>query len=106
LFWIDVEYILLKFTKLKICLSGKDIFLLHKHKSVEQKLDINLIIMYGKYHIHKQKWTNKPNIILLKIELKHYIEALKDARNKKAKWMYTIFESLSFWIFFVMIFPL
>jgi len=67
---------------------------------VEQNLVINLIVMYGKYHIHKQKWTNnKPNIILLKIELKHYIEALKDARNKKANRMYAIFESLSFWNF-------
>jgi len=102
----DVEYLIFKFTKLKICLSGKDIFLLYKNKSVEQNLVINLIIMYGKYHIHKQKLTNdKPNIILLKIELKHYIEALKDARNKKAMDVYY------FWIpffleFFVMMFPL
>ncbi len=34
----------------------------------------------------KQNWfNNKTNITLFKIELKHYIEALKDLRNKKAK---------------------
>jgi len=34
--------------------------------------------MYGEYHLHKQKWANnKPNIMLFKIELKHYIEAIK-----------------------------
>ena len=54
LFWIDVEYLIFKFTKLKIQLSGKDIFLLYKNKSVEQNFVVNLIIMYGKYHIHKQ----------------------------------------------------
>jgi len=35
--------------------------------------------MYGEYHLHKQKWANnKPNIMLFKIELKHYIATIKD----------------------------
>ncbi len=38
----------------------------------------------------------KPKITLFKIELKHYIEDLKDLRNKKAKRMYIIIESFSY----------
>lgn len=49
-FWIDIKYLIFKFTKLV-----KDILLVCKNKSLEQNLVINLIIMYGKYHIHKQK---------------------------------------------------
>ncbi len=45
-------------------------------------------------------YTNKNcliiNVTLFKIELKHYIEALKDVRNKKAQRMYGIFESFSY----------
>ncbi len=83
---IDIEYLIFKFIKLKIQFSGKYIFLVYKNKSLEQNLVINLIIMFGKYHMHKQKWSNnKPNVTLFKIEFKHYIEALKDLRNKKAK---------------------
>ncbi len=93
MFWIDIEYLIFKFIKLKITLSGKYIFLLYKNNNLdlEQNLVINLILMYGKYHIHKQKWSNnKPSITLFKIELKHYIEDLKDLRNKKAKRIYRI----------------
>jgi len=36
--------------------------------------------------------------MLLKIELKHYIEALKDAINKKAKRMYTFLNPFLFGI--------
>ncbi len=62
------------------------ILLLYKNKSLEQNLVINLIIMFGKYHMHIRKWSNNnPNVTLFKIELKHYIEALKYLRNKKAK---------------------
>ncbi len=99
MFWIDIEYLIFKFIKLKITLSGKYIFLLYKNNNLdlEQNLVINLILMYGKYHIHKQKWSNnKPSITLFKIELKHYIEDLKDLRNKKAKRIYRIIESFSY----------
>ncbi len=99
MFWIDIEYLIFKFIKLKMTLSGKYIFLLYKNNNLdlEQNLVINLILMYGKYHIHKQKWSNnKPSITLFKIELKHYIEDLKDLRNKKAKRIYRIIESFSY----------
>ncbi len=62
------------------------ILLLYKNKSLEQNLVINLIIMFGKYHMHIRKWSNNnPNVTLFIIELEHYIEALNDLRNKKAK---------------------
>ncbi len=36
--------------------------------------------------MHIRKWSNNnPNVTLFIIELKHYIEALNDLRNKKAK---------------------
>ncbi len=41
--------------------------------------------------MHKQKWSNnKPSITLF--ELKHYIEDLKDLRNKIAKRIYRLFN--------------
>ncbi len=36
MFWIDIEYLIFQFIKLKIWFSGKDIFLLYKNKSLEQ----------------------------------------------------------------------
>jgi len=53
LFWINVEYMIFKFTKLKICLQYllKIFFVIQKKKSVEQNLVINFIIMYGNIDI-------------------------------------------------------
>ncbi len=46
----------------------------------------NVIIIFGKYHMHEKKLSNnKPNNTLFKTELKHYIEALKYLRNNKQK---------------------
>ncbi len=45
MFWIDIEYLIFKFIKLKITFSGKDIFLLYTNKSLEQNLVINVIII-------------------------------------------------------------
>jgi len=55
-----------------------------------------LVLTVAHDHIHKQIWSNnKPNIIYFLIELKHYIEYLKDLRNKKAKRINIIIESFS-----------
>ena len=47
---------------------------------------INVLRIFGKSHIHKQKLANnKPNITLFKIEMENYIKLLQDVRNMKAK---------------------
>ncbi len=38
---------------------------------------VNLCLIMGKYHRHKQKWAKgKPNLLLFQIDMKHYIELL------------------------------
>ena len=46
---------------------------------------LNLLLILGKYHLHKSKWTpQKPNYYEFKIEIKYYMELIKKMENKKA----------------------
>ena len=52
-------------------LRDKDLFL------------VNLFLLLGKYHLHKSKWTpKKPNYHEFKIEIKNYMQLLKNMEKK------------------------
>ncbi len=57
---------------------------------------INLCLIMGKYHRHKQKWAKeKPNLLLFLIDMKHYIELLLGLKNSKAQRTRSICESFA-----------
>ena len=56
---------------------------------------LNLFILYGKFYIHKCKWSErKPNIHKFKNEMKMYFETLIGLTNKKAIRTINIYKAL------------
>ena len=85
-FWTGVEHYIRTITGQVIHLQEKDIFIYF-----ERNLDnhivfcVQMVIMLGKFHIHKRKWTNsKPNVDVFLLELHQYADTIKDCKNKKA----------------------
>lgn len=87
-FWSDV----IRFIKMKIdsefSLSWNNVlFGFHNVKSKKQKelYIINLIIITGKYHIHKAKFSHsKPSFLAFQKKTEQYINSISDSTNKKA----------------------
>ncbi len=60
---------------------------------------VNLCLIMGKYHTHKQKWAKgKPNLLLFQIDKKHNIELLLGLKNSKAKHTRSICESFALFV--------
>ncbi len=67
-------------------------------KDYYQMFIVNICLIMGKYHIHKQKWAKgKPNLLLFQIDMKHYIELL-GLKNSKAKRTRSICESFALFV--------
>ncbi len=46
---------------------------------------LNLLILYGKFYIHKYKWTQQIlKIHQYKLEIEHYFQSLHGPQDKKA----------------------
>ncbi len=86
IFWTDVQHYLRTMTRRTILLQEKDILILFKRNlDDDTTLFVRLILMLGKFHIHKKKWTNsKPNTDVFLLELQQYAATIKDCKNKKA----------------------
>lgn len=87
-FWKDLSrYITIKLIA-DFSLFWKNVlFGFHDDQSKKQKeiYLINLLIILGKYHIHKAKFSNsKPSFIAFEKETEQYIKSIYDSRNKKA----------------------
>ncbi len=87
-FWKDLSrYITIKLIA-DFSLFWKNVlFGFHDDQSKKQKeiYLINLLIILGKYHIHKAKFSNsKPSFIAFGKETEQYIKSIYDSRNKKA----------------------
>lgn len=86
-FWIDIENLFELFCGEKIKIQKKDVFFFHEENYFLKGhiFFLNLIILYGKFYIHKCKWTRtKPNITQFKVQMKSYFETLKGLSNPKA----------------------
>ena len=60
-------------------------FLDNKSKKQTETYLINLLIILGKYHIHKAKFSNsKPSFVSFGKETEQYIKTIYDLKNKKA----------------------
>jgi len=57
MFWVDMECFLCK--GMKFFFSEKDVFFYFNRQSLPPNVAfvVNLCLIMGKYHIHKQKWA-------------------------------------------------
>ncbi len=56
---------------------------------------VNIIIIMGKYHIHKNKWKNsRPNIVCFKNEIKNYVTSLK-VLSEESQSLGELYETMS-----------
>ncbi len=86
MFWIDLKGLLCTYLCMKVYLSEKDVFFYFNRERLPPNVTfiVNLCLIMGKYHIHKQKWTKgKLNFLLFQIDMKHYIELLLGLKNKQ-----------------------
>ena len=86
IFWNDMQIFLSRKTGQMFMLSGSDIFIYFENNSVDKNVSflIQLFINYGKFHIHKMKWTNrKPNLTLFLIDIELYYNFLVKLQNKE-----------------------
>ncbi len=101
MFWIDLEGLLCKYLGMKVYFSEKDVFFYFNRERLPPNVTfiVNLCLIMGKYHIHKQKWAKgKPNFLLFQIDMKHYIELLLGLKNSKAKRTRSICESFTLFV--------
>ncbi len=96
-FWTDVQHYIRTITGQVMLLQEKGIFIYF-----EENLDdstvflVQLILMLGKFHIHKKKWTDaNPNADLFVLELQQYVATIKDCKNKKAVRTNRVLQSLN-----------
>ncbi len=98
MFWIDLEGLLCKYLDMNIYFSEKYVFFYFNRERLPPNVIfiVNLCLIMGKYHIHKQKRAEgKPNLLLFQIDMKHYIELLLGLKNSKAQRTRSICESLA-----------
>ncbi len=65
MFWIDLEGLLCKYLDMNVYFSEKDVFFYFNRERLppNETFIVNLCLIMGKYHIHKQKWAKgKPNL--------------------------------------------
>ena len=98
LFWMDVELYFKALTGTAVVLDLKDIVFLYSNDAVdkERTFIVNLFILFGKYYIHKCKWSEKtPRIEQFKAELSLYMDSLEGLHNFKAAKTLTICKNLN-----------
>lgn len=83
--WMDFELFLFTVTKKHITIDCKTVIIGSEYQENVINKFINIMILLGKFHIHKSKVQNsKPSFKVLLYEYKSYIESLKHCNNKKA----------------------
>ncbi|KAI7791725.1 hypothetical protein IRJ41_005592 [Triplophysa rosa] len=76
IFWVDVENFITRILFVAAKLNGSDIMLYYI---------IQLIVLMGKFHIHKMKWSgSKPNFFHFINEFKQYCDMLHGCKSGKA----------------------
>ncbi len=101
MFWIDLEGLLCKYLDTNVYFSEKDVFFYFNRERLPLNVTfiVNLCLIMGTYHIHKQKWAKgKPNLLLFQIDMKHYIKLLLGLKNSKAKCTRSICESFALFV--------
>ena len=98
IFWSKVEEFYNVQTGSDIPLREKDVLIFHENSTSEHRKSyiLNLLILYGKYYIHKCKWNQKPPKIQPFIkEVEFYMISLHGVKDKKAMKTLDICESFN-----------
>ncbi len=65
--------------------------------SIKQNYKIQLLVILGKFHIHKSKWTSlKPSFHRFIVELKQYCTSIEYVKNSKAAKTFCILKEMNF----------
>lgn len=97
-FWIDIECLFGLLSGSKINISKRDVIFFCDKKDMDNSHNfmLNLLILLGKYYIHKCKWSEiKPSISHFKIDLRNYFETLQGLSSRKAIRTLTILKKLN-----------
>lgn len=83
--WNDIQDFINGQLGSNIHLSNFDIFFYFSDSNSSVQYLVNLIILLGKFFIHKSKFmNNKPLFNVFKIDLKNYIECISGLEGKSA----------------------
>lgn len=94
---MDIQHFVQEKTGRTVSFQEKDIFIYYDDKMEDKDLCFfcQMILILGKFHIHKNKWAkSKPNSVLFRQELHRYAATIKDVKNKKAVKTYSVIEKL------------
>lgn len=84
--WRDMEKFIYSKTKQHITIRPIDIISKFSHSDKAISFILNLMILIGKFHIHKCKYSRSlPNFNVFMNEFKIYIDTLKLMSNKKSE---------------------
>lgn len=95
LFWRDIEKFIYEKTKQAITIKPIDIITQCNYNVKEICYIINIIILMGKFHIHKMKFSKSlPKFNIFLAELSFYIKSLNFMSNKKSERTLLYFENI------------
>lgn len=78
-----------------ITIQSKQVITYFNHDDQKIAKIVNVFILFGKYHIHKAKFScSKPVFKVLLTDINHYMDSLKHLSNKKAVDLQNLFEEL------------
>lgn len=95
IFWVDMENFIRRKTNIIFMLNNFDICMYYSNEINNNNfiLLVQLLIILGKFHIHKKKWSgSKPNFSHFLQEIKDYCTSLENIINKKAIKTYGLFQ--------------
>ncbi len=87
IFWVDVENSITRKCNTAVKLGGSDIMIYVDDYGIEKDKAyiIQLLVIMGKFHIHKMKWSGgKPNVFYFINEFKQYCNTVDKCKAKKA----------------------
>lgn len=97
-FWLEIEFLFnMSFSK-KVQLKKKDVIFFYENCEIDSEriFMLNIFILFGKFFIHKCKWSKKkPRIQEFKIEMVLYFKSLQGLKNKKAIKTLDIYKALN-----------
>ena len=92
-FWRDLEQFIASYCNENTVLSSQAVLIYFEHKSQNIEFMVNLLILYGKFFIHKCKFAKtSPNFKAFICEFEKYIHTLTFVLNKKSIKTLTVYN--------------
>ncbi len=86
MFWRDLSLYVQEKTGYICDLNSKDVLFYFESKSISVHFMLNLMILFGKFHIHKSKLINsKPCLKVFMVDVHSYMDSLQFIDSKKFK---------------------